>query len=324
VTASAEKLRGPDLASVEVVVAYGDDSVRATASPSESGYAATFEAGTLPAGTYEVYANVRGPDRAFGEREILGLTAGEALTVEGAEETATEAPPVGGGAGTTPTATPDSTATPPATGGPGTDVPPASGRTTAPLADALPAEPGVTVPVDAPTLAAVTYADASVAGTGEVSVATHETPPDAVAAQFARDDVLTSVTVEAPAAARGSPVRLQFGLPASTLGDRPAASLVVVRAVEGGVELLPTEVNESGSTVAVAAAASGGSQFAVVSVERLDVGDASPTPTDDGVATPGTATERRATPTAGNGSTHLPVVVVLAALLSALVLRRRP
>jgi hypothetical protein len=318
VTASAERLRGPDLASVEVVVANDDASVRATANATGSGYAATVDTADLPAGSYEVYANVRGPDRAFGERELLGLTAGESLTVAAADETPTETPGGGGAVGgTTPTATPTPTASSTAT-----DAPPASEGVTGPLDDARPASPGVTVPFDGSTLAAITYRDDSVAGTGAVTVRTRETPPDAVAAQFDADDVLTSVTVESPAAAADARARLQFGLSASALGDRPADSLVVVRAVEGGVELLPTTANVSGSTVAVTAETSGGSQFAVVSVERLDV-DGSPTPTDDGVVTPGTATERSPTPTAGDGSTHLFTTVALAALLTALFLRRR-
>jgi hypothetical protein len=192
----------------------------------------------------------------------------------------------------------------------------------APLVDALPATPGVTVTLDAPTLAAVTFADPSVAGSGTVSVATHETPPDAVAAQFDRAEVLTSVTVERPAAARGARARLQFGLPASALDGRDPASLVVVRAVDGGVELLPTEVNASGPTVAVAAETPGGTQFAVVSVARLDVGGTTATPTDDRVRTPGTPTGDEDAVTAGDGSTHLAGVAALAALLALLVARR--
>ena len=320
VTASADRLRGPDLASVEVVVANDAETVRTAASPSGDGYAATVDTGDLPPGSYETYATVRGPDRAFGEREILGLAAGGTLTVESADATPTEAPAAGGAVGgtTTPGPTVTSTATP--TPAPGTDAPPAAARATAPLVDARPDRPGVTVPVDAPTLAAITYDDGSLAGAGEVTVATHETPPDAVTAQFDPADVVTSVGVEAPAAARSARARLRFGLPASALDGRPASSLVVVRAVDGGVELLPTEVNESGSTVSVSAAASGGSQFAVVRVERLDVGG---TDTTDGAATPTTVTETSATPTTGDGSTNLPIVAALAALLSALLVRRR-
>lgn len=319
VTASAAKLRGPDLASVEVVVANDRETVRATATPSGSGYTATLDTGDLSPGSYEVYATVRGPDRAFGEREILGLTAGQRLTVESADATPTESPGGGAGGVATETATPDPTATPDATA---TDPSPPSDGVTAPLVDARPDRPGVTVAVDAPTLAAVTYADDSVAGTGEVTVTTHGSAPDAFTGQFDAGDVLTSVTVDAPAAAREGRARLQFGLSASALGDRPASSLVVVRAVEDGVQLLPTEVNESGATVAVSAGTSGGTQFAVVSVQGPDAGTptATPTSTDDGVVTPSTATP---TPTEGDGSTHLFTVVVAAALLTALVLRRR-
>jgi hypothetical protein len=189
--------------------------------------------------------------------------------------------------------------------------------------DALPATPGVTVTVDAPTLAAVTFADQSVAGSGSVSVATHETPPDPFAAQFEREDVLTSVSIEPPAAARGTRARLQFGLPASALGDREPDSLVVVRAVDGGVQLLPTEVNASGSTVAVTAESSGGTQFAVVSVARLDVGASTTTPTDDDVVTPATATDGSAVTTEGDGATPLAGAAALATLLTLLVARRR-
>jgi hypothetical protein len=323
VTAGAEKLRGPDLASVEVVVANDREEVRATATPGSNGYTATVDTDDLSVGSYEVYATVRGPNRAFGEREILGFTAGQPLTVESADATPTEAPAGGGAVGGGATATPDATATPSATPG-ATASPPADG-VTAPLADARPDRPGVTVVVDAPTLAAITYADDSVAGTGAVTVTTQTSAPDAFTGQFDPADVLTSVTVDAPAAARESRARLQFGLPASALGDRPADSLVVVRAAEGGLQLLPTEVNASGSTVAVAADTSGGTQFAVVSVERTDAGGdeqtATPTATDGGVVTPDTATP--GTPTEGDGSTHLVPVAAAAALLTALVLRRR-
>lgn len=210
VTASAERPRGPGLSSAKVVVANEDASVRTTASMTEDGYATTVDTGDLPAGTHEVYANVRGPDRAFGERELLGLTAGEPLTVETADVTPTEAPGGGAAGGTTSTASSTPTATPAPTV---TDASSAPNGVTAPLDDALATRPGVTVPVDAPMPAAIPYADKSIAGVGPVTVRTHERPADAVAAQFDADDVLTSVTVESPAAATDARASLQFGRP---------------------------------------------------------------------------------------------------------------
>ncbi|MFB6161396.1 MAG: hypothetical protein ABEJ61_09515 [Haloferacaceae archaeon] len=126
VSVDATKLRGDDLARVEVVVADGDTTVRRTASRSGDGtYVATVDTAGFDAGTYRVYANVRGPDTAQGEAEILGLADPTSTTVE-----ASGAP----GGGSTPadgTATATDDTAPGTPGGSGTVVTPRPGGTTA-------------------------------------------------------------------------------------------------------------------------------------------------------------------------------------------------
>ncbi|WP_311173111.1 hypothetical protein [Halobellus ordinarius] len=92
VSVDASKLRGDDLERIDVAVANDDDRVSTTADhQSGSTYTANISLDGLPAGDYDVFATVRGPDDAFGEDEALGLNDGSPLTIE-SEDTETATP----------------------------------------------------------------------------------------------------------------------------------------------------------------------------------------------------------------------------------------
>jgi hypothetical protein len=322
VTADVSKLRGDDLTRVEVVVANDATTLRADATAtSGNAYEASVDASRLGTGSYQVYATVRGPEQAIGNDELLGLDDPSTLDVE--EQ------PSGGGGGVstttdTATTTSDGTTTDTATTTPTGPRP--DERVTTEIVDERSGEPGVTVVVETQTLSTITFADESVQLAGDVTV---ERGPAAAAPfddQFGTGAVLTAVDVSVPPAAAGSAATLRFTVDAAALGDRGLATVGVVREVDGGVELLPTDTERSGSTLTVTAQTPGFSRFAVVSLERLapdapdttDASDASSaTPTADGAVTP---VDSPAT-TSGDGDSA--VFVLLGLLGTAVVLAAR-
>ncbi|ESS05536.1 MAG: hypothetical protein A07HB70_02012 [uncultured archaeon A07HB70] len=325
VTADVSKLRGDDLTRVEVVVANDATTLRADATAANGDtYEASVDASRLGTGSYQVYATVRGPEQALGNDELLGLDDPSTLEVE---EQSSGGGGGGGGVSTatdTDTPTPDGTAT-------DTDTPTPTGpqpdeRVTAEIVDERSGEPGVTVAVETQTLSTITFADESVQLAGDVTV---ERGPAAAAPfddQFGADAVLTAVDVSVPPAAAGSGATLRFTVDAAALGDRGLATVGVVREVDGGVELLPTDAERSGSTVTVTAQTPGFSRFAVVSLDRLapgtpdatDAPSATPTPTADGAVTP---VDSPAPTTSGDGDSD--VFVLLGLLGTAAVLAAR-
>jgi flavin-dependent dehydrogenase len=72
VSAEIDKLRGQDMEDVEVVMANDATTIGKSATASGAGtYTAEIDTSDLSAGSYDVYANVRGPDSALGEKELL-------------------------------------------------------------------------------------------------------------------------------------------------------------------------------------------------------------------------------------------------------------
>lgn len=76
VTVETRHLRGADAAAVTVLVANGSATRERTLTASgPDTYAGRLPTAQLAPGNYTVYATVRGSDRAFGERELLGFRA---------------------------------------------------------------------------------------------------------------------------------------------------------------------------------------------------------------------------------------------------------
>lgn len=322
VSADISKLRGQDQQRVEIVVANDDTTIRETASSTGSGtFTASIDTDDLNAGRYDVYANVRGSEEALGEEELLGLS--DSRTVEIEEPETTSAPGGGGGAGgatSTPssgTATPGGTSTPAST--PNQQSQSAIAESvTKEIVDENSQKQGVNVQVDTETLREITFNDESVQVAGEITVQRRSSPPSAISQQFGSDNVVTSVSIDVPPAATESQATLRFELSQATASEVSPDRLGVVRMVDGGLQLLPTDVETTSNGLVVTAETPGFSEFAVVQLEQSTTGDTTETSTqtDDGAITPNTQTtgSETNTTTSGNGSTHLGTILVLAML----------
>ncbi|MGQ4557357.1 hypothetical protein [Halobellus sp. GM3] len=99
---------------VEVVVAGEDQDTTATASENGSRYTATIDTDSLAAGSYRVYANVRGEKEVLGEKVMFGISDPQSLDLESgstSESTSESGGGGGGGGGALPPGTTEGTET---------------------------------------------------------------------------------------------------------------------------------------------------------------------------------------------------------------------
>lgn len=335
VSAEIEKLRGQDMESVEVVMASDATTVRKPATASGGGtYTAEIDTSDLSAGSYDVYANVRGPDSALGEKELLGIATPTETRVEADETEETESGGGGGGGGggaapadpSTPTGTATDHTTPSGQATPG-DGSAATERFTTELVDGAPEEAGVTVHVGGTNLRDVTFADEAVRATGNLTVERSASPPETVATEVGEHNVLAWVDIRVPPAARDAPATLRFTLSSSEVGDRAPESMGVARVTDGGIQLLPVDVTTTADGgLTIEAETPGFSEFAVVSVpSQTTTGQTTATSAEttatDGAITPGDGTN----PTEGSGETHafrILILLTVGAVLAVHLARR--
>lgn len=322
VSAEIEKLRGQDMESVEVVMATDATTIRKSATASGAGtYTAEIDTSDLSAGSYDVYANVRGPDSALGEKELLGIATPIETRVEADETEEPESGGGGGGGGGGGAAPADpSTATRTATDHttPSGQTTPEDGsaateRFTTEIVDGAPEEAGVTVNVGGTNLRDVTFADEAVQATGNLTVERSASPPETVATEVGENNVLAWVDIRVPPAARDTPATLRFTLSSSEVGDRAPDSMGVARVTDEGIRLLPVDVTTTADGgLTIEAETPGFSEFAVVSVpSQTTTGEptaaGAETTATDGAITPGDGT----TPTEGSGETHVFRILIL-------------
>jgi MYXO-CTERM domain-containing protein len=351
VSTDVEKLRGDDLENVEVVLANEETTLRETASEEGDGtYTTTIETDGLSAGTYDLYATVRGTEQALGQSEILGLSDPQEVEIEAEDSTETSESASGGagGGGTSEEAEAETTASSDETTDETTATDPQDQQSAA-VAESITKEivdeesdtAGVSVNTDTETLTEITFSDGAVQATGDLTVERYSTPSATFTQQFDETDVLTSVNIEVPPAATSSSATLRFTVGSAALGDRQAEHLGVVRAVDGGLQVIPSEVEQTDSGVTVTAETPGFSEFAVVYIEPPAESTATDTTTtaatpggsestsgagDDGAITPSTQTGTGSEETT-TGSGPAPFVGALVFVLLAVLLgarRRRP
>lgn len=99
VSADITRLRGSDDPTVQAVVGNDSHVVRVNATLRDGRYEATVSLDSLSPGTYAGYVVVRGPDRAFGEPELLGVSDRTDLDVTASDTGGTGSGGTGGGTG---------------------------------------------------------------------------------------------------------------------------------------------------------------------------------------------------------------------------------
>jgi uncharacterized protein (TIGR03382 family) len=85
VSADVTRLRGSNSPTVEAIVGNDSHTVRVNATERNGGYEASVPLDELSPGTYSAYVVVTGPDRAFGEPELLGASERTNLEVRASD-----------------------------------------------------------------------------------------------------------------------------------------------------------------------------------------------------------------------------------------------
>jgi PGF-pre-PGF domain-containing protein len=275
---------------VEVVVANDSTELRTTATDNGDGYTAEIETGTLGAGSYNLYATVRGTEEVLGRDEVLGISDDQSLTLEAADDS--ESTDTSGGDGarggggdvapapSTATATPGATATPSQTATPenSTDltIDDVSGTETI-------SQTRANITVDSETgTSAVTFDDTApveniefqptddsgtASVTGSVQVTEVSTPPAETGAPPGATTTIMEVQVPATVEDRSATVR--FRVPAERLEttEATAETLRVYRYADDEWQRLDARVVAgSGSRVTIEAETPGFSFFSTSAV----------------------------------------------------------
>jgi PGF-pre-PGF domain-containing protein len=278
---------------VEVVVANESTNITETATDDSGDYTATVDTRTLGAGSYNLYATVRGTEEVLERDEILGISEDQSLTVESAddsESTDTSEPDGtgGGGGGAAPapapgtaTATPGATTTPSQTTAtprnstdPGADgvtgtqivsqtrtnitVNPESGAATATFDD--------TTSVERIDFQSGSVSD-STSTTGSVQVTEVSAPPAETGVPPGSSTTVTDIQVPTNVQNQSATVRFRISMEQiETIGATPEA-LRVYRYTSGEWQQLDARIaNETATNVTVAADTPGFSFFSASAV----------------------------------------------------------
>jgi len=338
-----------DIDYVQVVL--GNDTADVTERATRSGgeHEATIPTGDLGSGDYSLYATVRGTEEVRNRDELLGFSDRTTVTI-GSGDGAIGEP----GNGTT--ADGDGTNETDDTGPVTVDAIPET-ELEAPIADATPDAPGLTVTfTNTTTVRRVTFDDESV--TGSVDIAEYGAAPESVATAIADwyasqtgtdiDDaaVLTVVDIAPTAQAAGdSAATIELAVPRDAL-DEPENAVILHRSSNGNWERLETTVAVTGSedgegVVTLRAGIDSFSLFAVVdesaatadatatptgsptaTADGSATDTATPTPTPDSVVTPQSTATGTVTPTPGGSGPGFTAIGALIALLGGLSLLR--
>lgn len=137
-----------------------------------------------------------------------------------------------------------------------------------PLDDESPEEAGTQVRFGSSSVEEVAFESEEVAGSGQITVEQRGSPPQGVADEFGDENVVTSVDIEVPEAARDSPATIRFRLSESEFSNCDPDSLQVVRVVDGENQRLTSDASEgSNGDCVVETNTPGFSTFAVVAVQ---------------------------------------------------------
>lgn len=267
------QLRGETYDQIDVIVAGTDTDTEIieSAEVTDGSFSASISTSdsNLEAGSYDVYAAVRGSGTAFGRQEILGLSTPQLLEVNADESQNTdgsEDDSNGGGGGgggsteTTPTQTPeeDSSDTPSQTS---LD----DGPVTRSISDNNPEQDSMDVSVKAGPVEKVSFDTSEADATGELTVDRSSETTESFTSQFGSDRVKTAVSITVPEALASTTATVTLRLSEDELGDTDPANLQAVKNTEGGSQVLSStteETSDGGATVT--ARTPGFSEFAVI------------------------------------------------------------
>lgn len=256
------QVRGEAFKQIDVVVAASDTDEQVVTKARVDGKAFTADVSTaeLDAGSYDVYAVVRGPDTVLDEPEILGLSTPQTLEIEQAESNS------GGSSGGSSSSEIAASEAPQNEGASASEyVSLSNAPVTRPITDAAPGEGGVRVRVNAGPIENVSFDAPADAASGEMTVRQSAVTVDAFMTQFGSDRVKTAVSITVPEEFEDTPATIQFRLNNTELENTSPADLQVVKNTTNGSQVLSSAITETnGSDVIITARTPGFSEFAVV------------------------------------------------------------
>lgn len=275
---------------VEVVLANESTSITETATDDGGGYTATVDTSTLSAGSYNLYATVRGTEEVLGRDEILGISDGQSLTVESADSESTdtsESDGTGGGGGGVAPAPGTATATPRATVTPGQTTATPSNSTELSIDDVTGTQivsqtrTNITANSETGTATATfddtapveriefqpSSASGSASATGSVQVTEVSVPPTETGVPPGSSTTVTDVQVPADMKNQSATVRFRISTERLESIDAAPETLRVYRYADGEWQQLDTRVaSETATSVTVAADTPGFSFFSTSAV----------------------------------------------------------
>jgi PGF-pre-PGF domain-containing protein len=284
VTRDSEADAGVTKDRVEVVIASDSQNITTTAEEDGGDYTATIDTSSLSAGSYDVYATVRGTEEVLGEDEVLGISDDQSLRLDAPDDESTESPDGGGGGGGAGAPAPGAgTATPSGTATPEDSATSTNGSTDLGIDDVsgtqVVSQTRANITMDADSSTAVATFDSSVsvsrvefgsgsnASSGSVQVTDVSTAP---AETGSPPGAATAVTdIQVPTEIADQPATIQVRIPADRLETTGATAeeIRVYRYADDDWQPLDTRVvGESNATVTVAAETPGFSFFSARAV----------------------------------------------------------